>query len=102
MYTNNKDAKSSGRPMKKIPKKKVCNFCVNKIGEIDYITLVKDIEKSGDRSFEKTGEKRVRYVTEKGKIIPRRMSGICVKHQRDLAIAIKRARFMALLPFKAE
>lgn len=88
----------TARP-KRAPKKKVCTFCVNKVNEIDYITLAKDMEKGG---VDKNGEKRPRYITEKGKIIPRRMSGMCVKHQRALAQAIKRARYMALLPFKGE
>lgn len=96
-----KDAKTA-RPPKRAPKKKVCTFCVNKVEDIDYIALVKEMEKGSDRGYDKNGEKRPRYVTEKGKIIPRRMSGVCVKHQRLLAQAIKRARIMALLPFKAE
>lgn len=82
-------------------RRKVCTFCVNKVEEIDYIALVKEIEKN-DKGFDKNGEKRPRYITEKGKIIPRRMSGVCVKHQKALAQAIKRARFMALLPYKGE
>lgn len=91
------------RPLggKRAPKKKVCPFCVNKVDEIDYIALAKEMEKSSERSF-KDGEKRTRYITEKGKILPRRMSGVCVKHQRALSQAIKRARFMALLPYKAD
>ena len=74
------------RPFKKYPRKKVCLFCVEKFGEIDY----KDIA---------TLKK---FITEKGKIIPRRMSGVCAKDQRGLSAAIKRARVMALLPFKAD
>lgn len=91
------------RPLggKRPPKKKVCPFCVNKMDEIDYIALAKEMEKSSERSF-KDGEKRTRFITEKGKILPRRMSGVCVKHQRALSQAIKRARFMALLPYKAD
>ena len=89
----------NARPAKRANKKKVCSFCVNKVEEIDYITLAKEMEKGGS---DKSGEKRPRYITEKGKIIPRRMSGVCVKHQRELAQAIKRARYMALLPFKAD
>lgn len=85
-----------------MPKRKVCSFCANKVEEIDYIGLVKDIEKSGEKSFDKNGERRTRYVAENGKIIPRRTSGVCVKHQRSLAQAIKRARIMALLPFRGE
>lgn len=89
------------RPGKRMNRRKVCTFCVNKVEEIDYIALVKEIEKN-DKGFDKNGEKRPRYITEKGKIIPRRMSGVCVKHQKALAQAIKRARFMALLPYKGE
>ncbi|UKI22116.1 MAG: 30S ribosomal protein S18 [Christensenella sp.] len=68
------------------PKKKVCTFCVDHVDDIDY----KDVAKLK------------RYTTEKGKILPRRMSGVCAKHQRTLAVAIKRARVMALLPYKAD
>lgn len=96
-----KNAKASAG-YKRAPKKKVCNFCVNKIDEIDYISLVKDIEKNNDKNFDRNGDRRPRYVAENGKIIPRRTSGVCVKHQRDLAQAIKRARIMGLLPFKGE
>lgn len=68
------------------PKKKVCSFCVDKVEAIDY----KDIPKLR------------RYTTERGKILPRRISGNCAKHQRQLTLAIKRARNIALLPFTAE
>jgi small subunit ribosomal protein S18 len=68
------------------PKKKVCSFCVDKIVAIDY----KDVPKLR------------RYTTERGKILPRRISGNCAKHQRQLTLAIKRARNIALLPFTAE
>lgn len=68
------------------PRKKVCSFCVDKVEAIDY----KEI-----------GRLR-KYVTERGKILPRRISGNCAKHQRQLTIAIKRARNVALLPFSAE
>ena len=74
------------RPIKRAPRKKVCTFCVDKIEEIDY----KDVAKL-----------RI-YITESGKIVPRRMSGVCAKHQRILAEAIKRARVMALLPYVAD
>ncbi len=87
---------------KRAPRKRVCPFCANKVDEIDYIALAKEIEASRERTYDKSGEKRPRYITEKGKIIPRRMSGVCVRHQKLLAQAIKRARIMALLPFKAE
>ena len=72
--------------VKRIPRKKVCAFCQNKVDAIDY----KDIN---------TLKK---YVTEGGKILPRRMTGVCAKHQRVLATAIKRARLVDLLPFKGE
>ena len=68
------------------PKKKVCSFCVDKVEAIDY----KDVPKLR------------RYVTERGKILPRRISGNCAKHQRQLTTAIKRARNVALLPFTCE
>lgn len=64
--------------------KKVCAFCNDKVEEIDY----KDVAKLR------------RYMTEKGKIVPRRTTGVCAKHQRELTNAIKRARVMALLPYK--
>ena len=65
------------------PRKKVCNFCVDKIDEIDY----KDVEKLK------------RYVSDKGKILPRRATGACAKHQRDITLAVKRARHIAILPY---
>ncbi len=68
------------------PKKKICSFCVDKIKDIDY----------------KEVPKLRRYITERGKILPRRISGNCAKHQRQVTLAIKRARNIALLPFTAE
>lgn len=68
------------------PKKKVCSFCVDKVASIDY----------------KEVPKLRRFTTERGKILPRRISGNCAKHQRQLTVSIKRARNMALLPFTAE
>lgn len=79
------------QPVKKKKKKrflrrKICRFCADKVEYIDY----KDI-------------KRIRsLITERGKIIPRRISGNCAKHQRQLTIAIKRARNLALMPFTVE
>lgn len=64
-------------------RKKVCYFCANHIDYIDY----KDVELLK------------RYISEKGKILPRRVTGTCAKHQRTLTVAIKRARIMGLLPF---
>lgn len=74
------------RPRPRRSRRKVCKFCVDKVTSIDY----KDV-----RTLEK-------FVTERGKIMPRRMSGVCAKHQRDLAVAIKRARIVALLPYVAD
>ena len=71
--------------VRRAPKKKVCAFCVEKAEEIDY----KDVAKLK------------RYITEKGKIIPRRTSGMCAEHQRALSVEIKRARIMDILPFMA-
>ena len=67
-------------------RRKVCLFCVDRIDYIDW----KD-------------ERRVsRYVTDRGKIVPRRISGLCAKHQRQLTTAVKRSRHLALLPFTSE
>jgi small subunit ribosomal protein S18 len=71
---------------KRFQRKKVCHFCADKIPFIDY----KDTKTL--RSF----------VTDRGKIVPRRISGSCAKHQRELATAIKRSRNIALLPFVGE
>lgn len=67
-------------------RQKVCKFCVDKVEQVDY----KDVRRL--RSF----------VTDRGKIIPRRISGTCAPHQRQLTVAIKRARNIALLPFVAD
>ena len=74
------------KPMRKAPRRKVCAFCLEKATAIDY----------------KDTAKLKKYVTEKGKILPRRISGTCAKHQRQLTVAIKRARCVALLPFTCE
>jgi small subunit ribosomal protein S18 len=68
------------------PKKRVCSFCADKKSHIDY----KDINKLK------------KHISDRGKILPRRVSGNCSKHQRELTIAIKRARQVALLPYSAE
>lgn len=67
-------------------RKKVCSFCVDKVHDIDY----KDIPRLR------------RYVSERAKIIPRRVTGTCAHHQRELTIAIKRARHIAFLPYTSE
>ena len=74
------------KAFKKMPRKKVCAFCQEKIAEIDY----KDVNRLK------------KFVTEGGKILPRRMSGTCAAHQRKVSTAIKRARIASLLPFKGE
>ena len=71
------------RPRKR---KKVCAFCVDKVTAIDY----------------KDTAKLRRYLSERGKILPRRTTGTCAMHQRQLTLAIKRARQIALLPFITE
>lgn len=67
-------------------KKKVCNFCVDKVEHIDY----KDIAHLR------------RFISERAKILPRRITGTCAKHQRQLTLAIKKARHIAFLPYSAE
>jgi small subunit ribosomal protein S18 len=67
----------------RIPHKKYCQFCKDKAGYIDY----KDVQLLR------------RYMTERGKIKPRRVTGACTQHQHDLAMAIKRAREVALVPY---
>jgi small subunit ribosomal protein S18 len=78
-----------GRPRGRgryIPRRKVCQFCVDKIAYIDY----------------KEPARLRRYVSDRGKIEPRRKTGTCAKHQRALSTALKRARHLALLPFTAD
>ncbi len=67
-------------------RKKVCQFCADKTETIDY----KDVEKLQ------------RYISERGKILPKRITGTCAMHQREVTKAIKRARTVALLPYVAE
>lgn len=66
------------------PRRKVCAFCVDKVESIDYKTV---------------GKYSRKVLSERAKIIPRRVTGTCAEHQRQLTVAIKRARHMALLPF---
>ena len=68
------------------PKKKVCQFCVDKAEFIDY----------------KDTAKLRRFVSERSKILPRRITGTCAKHQRQLTTAIKKARHIALVPFTTD
>jgi small subunit ribosomal protein S18 len=80
----NNDAQGGGKRFYSHPR--VCQFCTDKSVLIDY----------------KQGEMLRRFVSEDGKIRPRRQTGTCARHQRELAVAIKRARHLALLPFTSE
>lgn len=71
---------------RRILKKKLCPICAEKGVVIDY----KDVERLS------------KFITEKGKVIPRRISGNCAKHQRQIARAVRRSRHAALMPFQAE
>ena len=75
------------RPRGRKPRRKVCQFCVDKVQHIDYKDMVR---------------LHMKYTSERGKILPRRMTGTCAKHQRQLSTAIKRARVIALLPYVSE
>jgi len=88
---NSRHEGGEGRPFQRgggrfRSRRRVCGFCVDKVEHIDY----KDVESLG------------RLITEHGRIRPRRQTGTCAKHQRHLAIAIKRARHIALLPFTVD
>lgn len=78
--------KRGGRPLRRRTRRKVCQYCVDKVEHIEY----KDI-----------GKLR-KFLSEKGKILPRRISGNCAKHQRQMTTAIKRARHIALLPYTTD
>lgn len=67
-------------------RKKVCNFCVDSIDTVDY----------------KNTDRLRRYITDRGKIVPKRNSGVCAKHQRVIAMAVKRARHIGLVPYSVE
>ncbi len=81
---NNNDDDSM--PRQRRMKKKVCSFCSDKTLVIDY----KEVDKVR------------KYVSEKGKILPRRVTGLCAKHQREITVAVKRARHIGLLPYTVE
>jgi small subunit ribosomal protein S18 len=84
--TEGRDGEEKGaRKGKTFFRKKVCRFCANK-AKIDY----------------KDADGLKRFTTERGKILPRRITGTCAKHQRELTVAIKRARNICLLPFVTE
>ena len=87
-----KKPRRNSRPVRSVQsargrrRRKVCAFCVDKIEHVDY----------------KDAGKLRKYMSERGKILPRRMTGTCAHHQRQLTEAIKRARHIALLPYTAE
>jgi small subunit ribosomal protein S18 len=70
---------------RRLGRRKVCRFCADKTVTIDY----------------KDPKLLRNFITERGKVVPRRISGNCARHQRELAVAIKRARHIAFLPFLA-
>ena len=77
---------NNDRPREKRPRRKICTFCADRVESIDY----------------KDTAKLRRYLSERAKIVPRRVTGVCARHQRQLTIAIKRARHLALLPYVNE
>ncbi len=95
-YSDNRESRGGQReggrdfrksnPRVRRTRRKVCQFCVDKVDAIDY----KDVPKLR------------KFITERGKILPRRISGTCAKHQRTLTEAIKRSRNIALLPFTTD
>ncbi len=80
------DKEKMDRPRVEHRRRKVCQFCVEKATSIDY----------------KDSAKLRKYVSERGKILPRRMTGTCAMHQRQVTEAVKRARHLALMPFTAD
>lgn len=74
------------RPRGRKGRRKVCSFCVDKVDYIDY----KDVARLR------------RFVSERAKILPRRVTGTCAHHQREMTVAIKRARHIALMPYVSE
>ena len=77
--------KGNGRPNRK-SRKKVCAFCVDKVESIDY----------------KDTQKLRKFTSDRAKILPRRVTGTCARHQRELTTAIKRARQVALMPYTSD
>ncbi len=85
-YDRENNNAAGGRPAKPRKRRKVCQFCVDKMTHIDY----------------KDTARLKKYISERGKILPRRTTGTCAQHQRQLTEAIKRSRQIALLPYVAE
>ena len=86
MANVNANAERGDRPMRPRKRRKVCQFCVDKVSYIDY----------------KDTAKLKRFLSERSKILPRRTTGTCAIHQRELTTAIKRARQIALLPYVSD
>lgn len=82
-FEKKENSSRPARPMNRKSRKKVCMFCVEKSEFIDY----------------KDTQKLRRFISERAKILPRRVTGTCAAHQRELTVAIKRARHVALLPY---
>ena len=82
---NNRNNDEDYNPKFRKMRKKVCALCANKDLVLDY----------------KNADQLKKFVNEKGKILPRRATGACAKHQRDLTLAVKRARHIAILPYSA-
>lgn len=87
MYRRKDNKKDHGKKKRKraFPRRKICRFCADKKAKVDY-------RDPGSLKF---------FITERGKIIPRRISGNCAHHQRKVAKAIKRARQIALMPYSS-
>lgn len=85
-HTSGSRSSSTQKKRRGPPRKKVCPFCTDKNLKADY----------------KNPTALKRLVTERGKIVPRRISGVCSKHQRLVSLAIKRARHIALMPYAAK
>ena len=86
MANVNANAERGDKPMRPRKRRKVCQFCVDKVSYIDY----------------KDTAKLKRFLSERSKILPRRTTGTCAIHQRELTTAIKRARQIALLPYVSD
>ncbi|MBI3615011.1 MAG: 30S ribosomal protein S18 [Candidatus Omnitrophica bacterium] len=84
--SKSKGPKGTGVDRRRPLRRKVCKFCLDRVERIDYKDTVR----------------LVKFASERGKILPRRVSGNCAKHQRQLAKAIKRARVVSLMPYLAE
>ena len=78
--------RSMRRPRGRKPRRKVCAFCVDKVESIDY----------------KDTQKLRKFTSDRAKILPRRVTGTCARHQRELTTAIKRARQVALMPYTSD